>query len=87
MRGSYGQGDFVESAQRNRLRKDQHFAAKTPSDGEVPDPYGVGGFAAGCDRQSGYGADFGQLEPSQRHEKQVSEQDLIKVGTSTKSKR
>ena len=85
MRGSYGQGDFVQSAQRNRLRKDQHFAAKPGSAGELPDPYGEGGFAAGGDGQSGYGADFGQLEGAQRHEKQVSEQDLRLAGTSSKS--
>jgi hypothetical protein len=87
MRGTYGQGDFVQSAQRDRLRKDQHFGSKTGADGEVPDPYGEGGFAAGGDGQSGYGADFGQLEPAQRHEKQISEQDLRKAGTSSKSNR
>jgi hypothetical protein len=87
MRGTYGQGDFVRSAQRDRLRKDQHFGPKTHGDGETPDPYGKGGFAAGGDGQSGYGADFGQLEAAQRHEKQVSEQDLKKAGTTTKSNR
>jgi hypothetical protein len=86
-RGTYGQGDFVRSAQRDRLRKDQHFGAKTGAGGEVPDPYGEGGFAAGGDGQSGYGADFGQLEPSQRHERQVSEHDLKKAGTAIKSNR
>jgi hypothetical protein len=87
MRGSYGQGDFVESAQRDRLRKDQHFAAKGHGDGETPDPYGAGGFAAGGDGQSGYGAGYGQLEAAQRHEKQVSEHDLKKAGTASKSNR
>jgi len=86
-RGTYGQGDFAEGAQRNRLRQDQHFAPKPSSSAEVPDPYGEGGFAAGGEGQSGYGADFGQLESAQRHEKQVSEQDLRKAGTSSKSKR
>jgi hypothetical protein len=87
MRGTYGQGDFAPSAQRDRLRKDQHFGTKSSSAGELPDPYGAGGFAAGGDGQSGYGADFGQLEPAQRHEKQVSEQDLKKAGTDVKSNR
>lgn len=87
MRGTYGQGDFVQSAQRDRLRKDQHFASKTGAEGEVPDPYGEGGFAAGGEGQSGYGADFGQLQAAQRHEKQVSEQDLRKAGTGSKSDR
>lgn len=87
MHGTYGQGDFVQSAQRDRLRKDQHFGCKTASAGETPDPYGAGGFAAGGDGQSGYGADFGQLQASQRHEKQVSEHDLKKAGTTDKSKR
>ena len=86
-RGSYGQGDFAPSARRDRLRKDQHFGAKPASGGETPDPYGEGGFAAGGVGQSGYGADYGQLEPSQRHEKQVSEHDLRKAGTSSKSNR
>jgi hypothetical protein len=85
MRGTYGQGDFVQSAQRNHLRRDQHFAAKPASAGELPDPYGAGGFAAGGDGQSGYGADYGQLQPAQRHEKQVSEQQLRKAGTDAKS--
>jgi hypothetical protein len=87
MRGTYGQGDFVQSAQRDRLRKDQHFGGKARGEGEIPDPYGEGGFAAGGDGQSGYGADFGQLEPAQRHEKQVSEHDLKKAGTTAKSNR
>ena len=87
MRGTYGQGDFVQSAQRNRSRQDQHFAPKSSSSAETPDPYGEGGFPAGGDGQSGYGADFGQLEGAQRHEKQVSEQDLRKAGTSSKSQR
>jgi hypothetical protein len=86
-RGTYGQGDFTPSAQRNRLRTDQHFADRAPSSSEVPDPYGAGGFAAGGDGQSGYGADFGQLEPAQRHEKQVSEHDLRNAGTASKSNR
>ena len=85
--GTYGQGDFSQSAQRDRLRKDQHFGSRPASAGEVPDPYGEGGFAAGGEGQSGYGADYGQLEPAQRHEKQVSEQDLKKAGTSRKSNR
>ena len=87
MRGTYGQGDFVQSAQRDRLRKDQHFGGKPASSNETPDPYGEGGFAAGGEGQSGYGADYGQLEPAQRHEKQVSEQDLKKAGTASKSNR
>jgi hypothetical protein len=86
-RGSHGQGDFVRSAQRDRLRKDQHYGSKTRGDGEVPDPYGEGGCAAGGDGQSGYGADFGQLQAAQRHERQVSEQDLEKAGTASKSNR
>lgn len=86
MRGTYGQGDSVRSAQRSRLRTDQHFATRTSDAGETPDPYGEGGFAGGGDgqsgtRQSGYGADYGQLEPSQRHEKQASERDYGKAGT------
>jgi len=87
MRGTYGQGDFVQSARRDRWRKDQHFADKSPSTPEVPDPFGAGGFAAGGEGQSGYGADYGQLQPAQRHEKQVSEHDLIRAGTSSKSNR
>lgn len=92
MRGSYGQGDFVQSAQRNRLRKDQHFAPRQGDSHEVPDPYGEGGFAGGGDagdgpRQSGYGTDFGQLEGSQRHEKQASERDYKKAGTGAESSR
>jgi len=87
MRGTYGQGDFVESAQRDRLRKDQHFGPKSRSSTETPDPYGEGGFAAGGDGQSGYGADFGQLEPAQRHEKQVSERALREARTAAKPNR
>lgn len=92
MRGTYGQGDFVESAQRSRLHKDQHFASRTSSDGETPDPYGEGGFAASGDggspsRQSGYGDGYGQLEGAQRHEKQVSELENRKAGTAPKSGR
>lgn len=86
-RGTYGQGDFVESAQRNRLRTDQHFAPRTGGTSEVPDPYGEGGFAGGGEGQTGYGADYGQLEPSQRHEKQVSEHDYRKGGTAAESSR
>ena len=86
-RGTYGQADFVQSAQRNRLRKDQHFGAKSRASGELPDPYGEGGFAAGGDGQSGYGADFGQLEAAQRHEKQVSERAVRDAGTASKSGR
>jgi hypothetical protein len=74
MRGTYGQGDFVQSAQRSRLRKDQHYAPRGPDVGG-PDPYGEGGFAGGGDGQSGYGTDFGQLEGAQRHEHPVSESD------------
>lgn len=90
MRGSYGQRDFAQSAQRNRLRKDQHYAPKGPAAGEVPDPYGEGAFAGGGQagtRQSGYGEDFGNLEGAQRHEKQVSELDNRKAGTPPKSGR
>jgi hypothetical protein len=47
MRGTYGQGDFVESAQRSRLHKDQYYAPKGPSASELPDPYGEGAFAGG----------------------------------------
>jgi hypothetical protein len=86
-RGTYGQGDFALSAQRDRLRKDQHFACRSASSSETPDPYGEGGFAAGGDGQSGYGADYGQLEPSQRHERHVSEHDIRNAGTSSKSDR
>jgi hypothetical protein len=80
----------VKSAQRNRLRKDQHFAQG--NDRETPDPYGEGGFASGTDakdgpRQSGYGSDFGQLEASQRPEKQASERDYKNGGTGAKSSR
>lgn len=78
--GAHGQGGFVESARRNQSRTDQHFAARSASASETPDPFGEGGFAGGGDhpdgsRQSGYGADYGQLQPSQRHEKQASERD------------
>ena len=91
LRGTYGQGDYSRSAQRSRSHKDQHYAAGGGS-GEIPDPYGEGGFAAGDDardgpRQSGYGADFGQLEASQRSEKRASELDYKKAGTPVKSSR
>jgi hypothetical protein len=92
MRGTYGQGDFVESAQRSRLRKDQHYGPRPSGSVETPDPYGEGGFAGGGGgregpRQSGYGKDFGQLEGAQRHEKQASERDYKNPGTVTKSSR
>jgi len=90
MRGTYGQGDFVESAQRSRLHKDQYYAPKGPSASELPDPYGEGAFAGGGQsgtRQSGYGEDFGNLDGARRHEKQVSEDDIRKAGTSPKSDR
>jgi hypothetical protein len=92
MRGTYGRTDHVESAQRSRLRKDQHYARRTGDVGEVPDPYGEGGFAGqgdvgGASRQSGYGSDFGQLEAAQRHEKHASERDYKNGGTGAKSNR
>lgn len=87
LRGTYGQGDFAQSAQRNRFRKDQHYAPKKAGASETPNPYGEGAFAGGTDRQSGYGADFGQLEGAQRAETQVSEQDIKRAGTASKSDR
>ena len=86
MRATYGQGDFVESAQRSRLRKDQHYAPRGQDPGG-PDPYGEGGYAGGGEGQSGYGADFGQLEGAERHEKAASEQDYKTDGTVDKSTR
>lgn len=83
--GTYGQGDFAPSAQRDRFRRDQHYACRPHPAESGPDPYGAGGFAAGGEGQSGYGGDFGQLDGAQRHEKPCSERDYKKSGTLLKS--
>ena len=85
--GSYGQQGMSPAAQRNRLRKDQHYAPGGEAGESGPDPYGEGGFAGGGAGQSGYGGENGMLEPSQRHEKQVSEHDRRSGGTPSKSSR
>ena len=87
--GTYGQGDFVQSAQRSRLHKDQHYAPKTSGSPEVPDPYGEGGYAGGEGqggaRQSGYGVDYGQLKGAELNETHVTEERMRKAGTADKS--
>jgi hypothetical protein len=86
--GTYGKSDFAPSAQRDHLRRDQHFAHRTNPDDGGPDPFGAGGFAGGGDQsQSGYGVDFGQLDAASQHERHPSERDYRRAGTGLKSER
>jgi hypothetical protein len=85
--GTYGQSDQVQSARRDRHRRDQHFAARLDPDDGSPDGYGPGGFAGGGQGQSGYGVDFGQLDGARRHEKHPSERDYRAAGTGSKPAR
>jgi hypothetical protein len=85
--GTYGQQDVSPAAQRNALRKDQHFAADSPAAEPGADPFREAGFAAGGAGHSGYGGEYGMLEPSQRHEKQAGEQVPCDDGTPPKPDR
>jgi hypothetical protein len=86
LEGSYGQHDQSPAARRNQWRTDQHYGVPMAAGERGADPFGEGGLAAGGTGQSGYGGEYGQLEPSQRHEKAVPE-DRKRGGTGFKQDR